>query len=88
MQPNRHRNAAADVTGWLLGSIIVVLAVLDLLIWATLWNVPNPGSKWLTPQATVRDAPQAAVSFAPGGAVEPALLTGAPKAALPRSRAQ
>ena len=51
MQHTKHGNAAADTTGWLLGTIIVVLAVLDLLIWATLWNVPNPASKWLTPQA-------------------------------------
>jgi len=84
MQPIRHRNAAADVTGWLLGSIIVVLAVLDLLIWATLWNVPNPGSKWLTPQATVREAPMAAASFIPDAAAQPALLSGA----KPRTRVQ
>lgn len=49
----RHRRKpdAADLTGWLLGATIVVLAVLDLMIWATLWNVPNPISKFLEPQA-------------------------------------
>src|SRR5690348_4904804 len=56
MQHTKHRNAAADTTGWLLGTIIVVLAVLDLLIWATLWNVPNPVSKWLLPQAVANGA--------------------------------
>lgn len=86
MQPVRHRNAAADVTGWLLGSIIVVLTVLDLLIWATLWNVPNPGSKWLMPQATVRDAPMAAGSFVPDATAQPASLTGAPGRSMPRAR--
>jgi hypothetical protein len=34
-----------DVTGWLLGGTILVLATLDLCVWATLWNVPNPISK-------------------------------------------
>lgn len=50
----RHRRSAADTTGWLLGVIIVVLAVLDLLIWATLWNVPNPISKFLLPEASAQ----------------------------------
>ena len=48
---HQRRPDAADVTGWLLGATIVVLAVLDLMIWATLWNVPNPISKLLEPQA-------------------------------------
>jgi len=47
----KRRPDAADATGWLLGATIVVLAVLDLMIWATLWNVPNPVSLVLHPQA-------------------------------------
>jgi hypothetical protein len=49
-----------DVTGWLLGATIVVLAVLDLMIWATLWDVPSPISKFLQPEAV-----SAAVAPAP-----------------------
>jgi hypothetical protein len=49
---HKRRPDAADVTGWLLGATIVVLAVLDLMIWATLWNVPNPVSKFLQPDAS------------------------------------
>lgn len=48
---HKRRPDAADVTGWLLGATIVVLAVLDLMIWATLWNVPNPIAKFVEPQA-------------------------------------
>jgi hypothetical protein len=48
------------VTGWLLGTIIVVLTVLDLLIWATLWNVPSPISKLLAPQAGATGHPPTA----------------------------
>jgi hypothetical protein len=98
MTHNGHRSgrAAADTTGWLLGTIIVVLAVLDLLMWATLWNVPNPVSKWLTPQAALhRSSPPAAASRSlvpvqfsgKDGQALPAMLTGAPRK-LPRSRAQ
>ena len=87
MQPIRHRNgrAAADTTGWLLGTIIVVLSVLDLMIWATLWNVPNPVSKMLVPQAEKsRPADTAAVtSELPA---EPAVFTGRALKALPPSR--
>jgi hypothetical protein len=55
---HKRRPDAADVTGWLLGATIVVLAVLDLMIWATVWNVPM--SKFLEPRAV-----SAAVSPAP-----------------------
>lgn len=49
---HRRRRDAADLIGWLLGATIVVLAVLDLMmIWSTLWNVPNPISKFFEPQA-------------------------------------
>jgi len=58
----KRRPDGADVTGWLLGATIVVLAVLDLMIWATLWNVPNPVSKFLEPQA-VSAATSPAVEF-------------------------
>jgi len=79
--------AAADTTGWLLGTIIVVLAVLDLLIWATLWNVPNPVSKWLAPQA-LRSRSTMPASFAgKDGEAQPAVLHGPPRG-LPRARAQ
>jgi len=37
----------ADTTGWILGTTIVVLATIDLLVWASLNNVPNPISKIL-----------------------------------------
>jgi len=80
--------AAADTTGWLLGTIIVVLAVLDLLIWATLWNVPNPVSKWLAPQA-LGSRPAMPVSFAGRDEeAQPAVLRGGAPRALPRSREQ
>jgi hypothetical protein len=58
---HKRRPDAADVTAWLLGATIVVLAVLDLMIWATLWNVPNPVSKLLEP-AAVRAAPPPATA--------------------------
>jgi hypothetical protein len=48
---HKRRPDAADVTGWLLGVTIVVLVVLDLMIWATLWNVPNPMSKYFQLEA-------------------------------------
>jgi hypothetical protein len=56
----RESHPPADVTGWLLGTIIVVLTVLDLLIWATLWNVPSPISKLLAPQAGATGRPPTA----------------------------
>ncbi|MGN6570253.1 MAG: hypothetical protein ACTHLO_02440 [Pseudolabrys sp.] len=88
MQHTKHRNAAADTTGWLLGTIIVVLAVLDLLIWATLWNVPNPASKWLTPQAEMSGAVRPAAFVGDGHAAQTAALTGGAPDGLPRSRPQ
>lgn len=45
----RKRNRKQrDVTGWVLGATIVVLATADLIVWAALWNVPNPISRLLT----------------------------------------
>ena len=40
-----------DLTGWFLGGIIVVLAVLDLYVWALVWNVTNPVSELLGTKA-------------------------------------
>ena len=54
---HRRRLDAADLTGWLLGATIVVLVVLDLMIWGTLWNVPNPISIFLEPQAVSATTP-------------------------------
>ena len=64
MRPIKRRvsHPSADVTGWLLGTIIVVLAVLDLLIWATLWNVPSPISKLLAPKADAAGHPPTTAS--------------------------
>jgi hypothetical protein len=44
--PKHKRPRTVDVTAWVLGSTIVVLATLDLLVWASLRNVPNPVSKF------------------------------------------
>jgi hypothetical protein len=62
---HKRRPDAADVTGWLLGATIVVLAVLDLMIWATLWNVSNPISKFLAPQTVSAALPPAHAAPAP-----------------------
>lgn len=84
LNTKHKRRASADVTGWLLGTIIVVLAVLDLLIWATLWNVPNPISKVLAPQAAARPAAEAASPFAnKNGEAQPAMLKGDEPASSP-----
>jgi hypothetical protein len=67
---HNHRRAVIDPMAWLLGTTIVVLAVLDLLIWATLWNVPNPVSKLLATSTTVSAPSAAAPAF--DGAAPPA----------------
>jgi hypothetical protein len=61
-KPKRKRERTFDVTACVLGSTIVVLATLDLLVWASMRNVPNPISKfvgqemsWLNP-ATAKQA--------------------------------
>lgn len=43
----RKRARTMDATAWILGCTIVVLATLDLLVWASLHNVPNPLSKFV-----------------------------------------
>ena len=57
-KPKRKRERTIDVTGCVLGSTILVLATLDLLVWASMRNVPNPIFKlvgeqmsWLSPAA-------------------------------------
>lgn len=41
----RKRDPEADSTAWILGTIIVLLVTLDLLVWASLNNAPNPIAK-------------------------------------------
>jgi hypothetical protein len=45
MKRKRKPKQDPDTTGWVLGTIIVLLATLDLLVWASLSGVPNPISK-------------------------------------------
>ena len=49
----RKRERTVDATAWILGTTIVVLATADLLLWASLHNVPNPISKALASYAQV-----------------------------------
>ena len=48
---NPKQKRSLDATAWILGSTIVVLATLDLLVWASLHNVPNPLSKFVADYA-------------------------------------
>ena len=50
-EPKRKRERSADVTSWVLGTIIVLLATLDLMVWATM-RQPNPISKFVADQAS------------------------------------
>jgi len=50
----KRKREPEDATGWILGTIIVVLATVDLLVWASLNNVPNPISKALADYTHVR----------------------------------
>ena len=43
-QQKRDQDQSADATTWILAAIIVVLATVDLLVWASL-SAPNPVSK-------------------------------------------
>ena len=52
LRPKRKREHTVDVTAWVLGTIIVLLATLDLLVWATMRDAPNPISKFITEQAS------------------------------------
>ena len=47
----KRRRKELDLTGWFLGGIIVALTVLDLYVWAMVWNVPNPVSELLGTKA-------------------------------------
>jgi hypothetical protein len=53
----RKRERTIDATAWILGSTIVVLATLDLLVWASVNNVPNPLSKFLAGYGQVSPVP-------------------------------
>ena len=61
-----------------------MLAVLDLLIWATLWNVPNPISKSVTPQAVAGRSLQPVRFASKDGTTQAAMLRGAAPGALSR----
>ena len=56
-EPKRKRKRNTDVTAWVLGMTIVLLASLDLVVWASMRNVPNPISKFITEQAGWIGAP-------------------------------
>jgi len=56
-EPKRRRERKLDITAWVLGTTIVVLATLDLLVWASMRNVPNPISKFVTEHASMFGAP-------------------------------
>lgn len=51
MTIRKRRQKSRDIAGWVLGSTILVLATLDVFVWATVWNVPNPISKLLVSQS-------------------------------------
>jgi hypothetical protein len=58
----KHAQARrVDESLWVFGGIIAVLALLDLFVWATLWNVPNPLSAVLLgpPPAQTMPLPRA-----------------------------
>jgi hypothetical protein len=52
LEPKRKRERTVDVTAWVLCTTIVILATLDLLVWASMRNVPNPISKFIAEQAS------------------------------------
>jgi hypothetical protein len=47
LKPKSKRERTIDVTACVLSATIVVLATLDLLVWALMRNVPNPISKFI-----------------------------------------
>lgn len=55
LKPKRKRDV--DVTAWVLVTTIVVLASLDLVVWAAMRNVPNPISKFIVEQSAWLAAP-------------------------------
>ena len=59
LRPKRKRERTIDVTAYVLGTLIVLLASLDLLVWASMRNVPNPISKFITEQAARFGTPAA-----------------------------
>jgi hypothetical protein len=56
-EPKRRRERKLDITAWVLGTMIVVLATVDLLVWASMSNVPNPISKFVTEHASMFSVP-------------------------------
>lgn len=65
----RGRGQRADRSRWVFGGIIAVLALTDLFIWATLWNVPNPVSALLVgpPPAQTLPLPRPVFAAAASG---------------------
>jgi hypothetical protein len=59
LRPKRKRERTVDVTACVLGTLIVLLASLDLLVWASMRNVPNPISKFVTERAAWFSTPAA-----------------------------
>lgn len=55
--PEPKRKHSVDVTAWVLGVIIIVLASLDLVVWASMRNVPNPISKFIVEQTAWLNVP-------------------------------
>jgi hypothetical protein len=53
----RKGDGTADAIGWILGTVIVLLATLDLLVWATLHTRPNPFSKAVADYGQVASKP-------------------------------
>ena len=47
-----------DATAWILSTTIVVLATLDLLVWASLHNMPNPISQTVAEYVRLPSPPE------------------------------
>ena len=73
-----------DAAAWLLGTTMVILGVLDLLIWAPLWNLPNPMSRVLLPVALQTGLPSREPTDTPFVGAQPS-PTALRKASLIRS---
>jgi len=59
LKPARLRRV--DGSLWVFGGMIAVLALIDLFVWATLWNLPNPlsGLLLVSPPAETMPLPRA-----------------------------
>lgn len=78
------RRKTIDAAAWLLGTTMVILGVLDLLIWAPLWNLPNPMSRVLLPVALQTGLPSREPTDTPFVGAQPS-PTALRKASLIRS---